>query len=405
MNYKIENSLASGSTSKVKKATCKNKQFAIKIMDKTKKTEKEFRKEVKLLSIINHKNIINIFDHYTDQKNYYLVMNLAETELFDLIEPEEGLNITLTHFYMKQLTSAVLYLHGLGIVHRDIKPENILLDEAGNLMLTDFGSATLYSVNGKKRRLRTIAGSYKYMAPDVLTQNYDNSVDIWSMGILLFEMVTGTQLWKEPTTKDIDYVHYIQMQNHDYHPFNKLSKPLLGLFKLMCTHKPQNRIKIQDLHNNEWISKKNILEDENGLCKDKTYLFDYISPKISNRISFSQPQHIKKCLHKSNFVASQPTTNIFDLPSLKRIYFANSKEEVFCELTNVLKSLIIPFTIENTSIYFSTVDKYNNELTGEIQVENLQETTCMSFTRFKGACMEYKSFFNTINECLIKKLS
>ncbi|KAM0685287.1 Chk1 protein kinase [Conglomerata obtusa] len=402
MNYVIENSLASGSTGKVKKGTCLNKTYAIKIISKLKKEEKDIQKEIKILSMIKHKNIIKLKDYYKDEQNYYLVMKLAEIELFDMIEPEEGLNVTLVHFYFRQLLSAVSYLYSNGIVHRDIKPENILLDEKGNLILTDFGSATLFIYKERKRILRSIVGSYRYMAPEVLAEHYDQSVDLWSMGILLFVMLTGITLWEKPTVDDENFANYIQMRNHDYFPFTKLSKPMLKLFKRLCSYRSINRIKILELENEEWLAKKSVLEDFYGNCSDKSFLLDYISPKIVKRAAFSQPENVVMKHRCNNFIASQPNYNNFDLPSLKRIYCEKPKSLIFNDIQKILDIMFVSFFVESFNIGFSTFDKYKNELKGEIQIEDLKQYCCVSFVRLKGDCIEFRRFFNAVNDALQK---
>lgn len=400
MNYQIENSLASGSTGKVKRATLNNKSYAIKIIKKECKDERNIIKEIKIHMMLKHQNIVKMYNYYTDSNSYFLVMQLAETELFDLIEAEEGLHPTLIHFYFKQLLSAISYLHEKGIVHRDIKPENILLDKDGNLLLTDFGYSTIFMVKGQKRKMKSIAGSYRYMAPEVLNSDYDSSIDIWSMGILLFVMFTGETLWEMPNFTDEKFSNYVQMRNHNYHPFNKLSVNILKLFKSMCTFDKSIRISIENLKEDNWIKTPSPIEDVNGMCKDKYLLMNYVSPKIVNQISLSQPGMVINRIQKGNMILSQPNFNTFDLPALKRLYIPKDKKYVVEIISEILDSMLVPFEISDNYINFTTVDSNRIELTGEIIIESTDSLCYVSFVRLKGDCFEFKRFFNVLSERL-----
>jgi serine/threonine protein kinase len=90
--------------------------------------------------------------------------------------------------YFIQVTAAVQFLHSIGLAHRDIKPENILLDEDRNVKLCDFG----WCVDVSKGERMTFCGTYEYMAPEIVDEKYyDYSIDVWSLGVLLYEMIHG----------------------------------------------------------------------------------------------------------------------------------------------------------------------------------------------------------------------
>ncbi|EJW03896.1 CAMK/CAMKL/CHK1 protein kinase [Edhazardia aedis USNM 41457] len=409
-HYEILSTLSSGSTGVVKKAKLNNITYAVKIIKHVKKNTREILKEIKIHSFLKHPNIIKFVDYYNTNASTYIIMELAESELFDLIEPGEGLHIKLVQFYFKQLLSAVRYLHDNGIVHRDIKPENILLDCFGNIKLSDFGFSTLYKFQGKERVLSSCVGSYRYMAPEVFIAKYDHKVDIWSCGIVLLVLIVGDLSWDKAIIEDENFVTYKQMQTHNYYPFNKMSPHMLKIFKEMCHLNPKHRPSAAQILENDWLKTKSSLEDDFGLCKNKLLLMDYLSPKIVNRISFSQPERANQVTGKTVAICSQPGINTFDLPALKRIYLPIlfSIPIITHMLEEILTDMVVPYSNTDNIVVFNTVDKSKSELCGEISIEKMSDRYCISFTRTKGDCIEFRRFFNIISEKIgldAKKLS
>lgn len=398
--YRIENSLASGSTGKVKIAKYLNKSFAIKIIDKTVKTYKEVQKEMRIQAMLSHKNIVKLIENYENTESYFMVMELAELELFDLIEPDVGLHPVLIHFYFRQLTSAVKYLHENGIVHRDIKPENIMLSKNGDLLLTDFGYSTVYMYKGRTRKLSSIVGSYSYMAPEVLKGEYNHLIDIWSMGVVLYVLYVGNVPWKRPVLEDDRFANYLMFKNHNYEPFTKMSPQIVKLFEAMCNISLDRRIDINELENHEWLCKKSVIENENGMCINKNAITEYLSTSLVHRTSFSQPGKRNARIPIGHIMSSQPFFKTFDLPMLKRIYLKADRSEIIHNLRNIFQALVIPVEIAENTFLFETVDMYGNKMTGEVVIEKINYCHCVVFTRIQGGCIEFKKLFNVIRDKL-----
>lgn len=117
-----------------------------------------------------------------------LLTNIFQTDT----EPDIGMPAWEAQKYIRQLMSAVEYLHSKGVAHRDLKPENLLLDENDNLKVSDFGLATIYRLQGKERCLERRCGTLPYVAPEVLTRPYHaEAADIWSCGIILVALLAG----------------------------------------------------------------------------------------------------------------------------------------------------------------------------------------------------------------------
>ena len=168
-------------------------QYAIKAIKKDKIKPKEmlyFRREIEIMYKIHHPNIVKLFGHFEDDSNCYLIMEyLPNGNIYQYVRKNLRLNIIAS--IIKDLISAVYYLHHMNppIIHRDIKPENVLIGENFNVKLTDFGWSNYMS---KSDIRNSMCGTPMYRAPEILNKTgHNEKVDNWSIGCLLFEMITG----------------------------------------------------------------------------------------------------------------------------------------------------------------------------------------------------------------------
>ena len=138
---------------------------------------------------------MRIYEFASDQSFYYIVSEfITNGELFDEIIKRKYLNEEDGAYVMKQLISAITYCHAKGVVHRDLKPENILIDSITednkiNIKVIDFGTAMFYSPDVK---LVETLGTPYYVAPEVLKGIYSEKCDVWSIGVILFVLLSGT---------------------------------------------------------------------------------------------------------------------------------------------------------------------------------------------------------------------
>lgn len=152
--------------------------------------------ERRMLKLAQHPFIIRMWGTFQDCHNLFMIMDYIEGgELFSLLRKSQRFPTPVAKFYAAEVFLAIEYLHELDIIYRDLKPENILLDKNGHIKLTDFGFAKEVS-----DVTYTLCGTPDYIAPEVVaTKPYNKSVDWWSFGILIFEMLTGYTPFYDPT--------------------------------------------------------------------------------------------------------------------------------------------------------------------------------------------------------------
>lgn len=192
-NYKMLNTLGEGKFSVVKRAfhVPTSTSVAVKILQNTKEYTSPICREARIMKSLSHPNIIKLFHVVQRRETTYLVMEYAsEGELQDRIIKVGSLEESETRRLFAQIVHAVQYCHDHHIVHRDIKASNILIDCRGNAKLCDFGLAAEV-IPGQK--LAGFCGTLPYCAPELLqAEKYEGPpVDIWSLGVLLFLMVSG----------------------------------------------------------------------------------------------------------------------------------------------------------------------------------------------------------------------
>lgn len=184
--YMMGNLIGKGSFGDVRRCTHRLSGLlrAVKIYNKASfgtetNQEGSMYREMEILRMLDHPNIIRIYDPFEDDQNFYLVMEYCEGgELFDKITKISKYGEAQLSEIMRQLLSVVSFCHNLGIVHRDLKPENILIEERGknlHLKIGDFGTAVLIKPG---ETTEGIVGTFFYMAPEVLSGVYDERCDL-----------------------------------------------------------------------------------------------------------------------------------------------------------------------------------------------------------------------------------
>jgi serine/threonine protein kinase len=245
--YRISNHiLGDGATAKVYLAEdFSGKKFAIKCIPKEKIEirKKIILKEAEICSILNNKNIIKYYELYEDYNFVNVVMEKADTDLFELIvnNPLGYIPEEIAIDFLIQIFEVIDYLHNVvNIVHCDIKPENFVIifnKEKGNkpiLKLIDFGNVRRKPMN--KKRLYNFVGTKEYMAPEALENGgFNEKVDVWAAGIIMFNLLTGADPFISPNDNESDYIDNIKFKEIKFEyikneKLRELNKKLLNRF-------------------------------------------------------------------------------------------------------------------------------------------------------------------------------
>ena len=172
-------------------------QYAAKLVDKEKlqrqKAQQSIISEISTQKSLNYKKIVKINIYSEDEKYVYIIQELCKNRsLADLLQTRDHLSEFEVQSYMFQLIQGLKYLHDRNIIHRDLKPNNIFLDEKLELKIGDFG--LIAKLEKKKDRRTTCCGTKYFMAPEVIDpgeKGYSFEVDIWSMGVIMYKLLTG----------------------------------------------------------------------------------------------------------------------------------------------------------------------------------------------------------------------
>ncbi|KAK3107872.1 hypothetical protein FSP39_024097, partial [Pinctada imbricata] len=422
---------------------------AVKIIniEKTPSAAEAVRKEVCVHKLLNHESIIKFYGFRKEGKMQYLFLEYAcGGELFDRIEPDIGMPDQEANRYFKQLISGVEYLHAKGVTHRDLKPENLLLDDFGNLKISDFGLSTVFRYQGNERMLEKCCGTVPYVAPEVLSRKpyQAEPADIWSCAVILVALLAGELPWDEPSYGCQEYCDWKDCKI-TLSPWNKIVDNLaLSLLRRLLVENPRKRYTIKQIKGHQWFNKN---FNKKGLWNkfpssspsnspSGTGPFKRIcsgsmsspptSPDSESRISCSQPEARHSPENEAEetqaisenmapiFSFSQPvhpdhmllSSQIQGTPSssqtpwqklvrrMTRFFVKTDREATTKEMDRMCETLGYNWKYNSPGmVTIATMDKRNMPLVFKASLIEMGETFLLDFRLSKGDGLEFKRHF------------
>ncbi|KAL5019132.1 hypothetical protein ScPMuIL_004854 [Solemya velum] len=237
----------------------KKRTFALKTMKKhhivETQQQEHIMNEKKIMSDARCDFIVRLYRTFKDRKYLYMVLELClGGELWTLLRDRGSFDDSTTRFYTGCVVEAFTYLHNKGVVYRDLKPENLLLDSQGYAKLVDFGFAKKI---GHGRKTWTFCGTPEYVAPEIiLNKGHDIAADIWSLGILMFELLTGSPPFSGP---DPMKTYNVILKGIDAIDFpRKITRNAQNVIKKLCRDNPTERLGfgpggIREIQKHKWF--------------------------------------------------------------------------------------------------------------------------------------------------------
>ncbi|OMJ84128.1 hypothetical protein SteCoe_14819 [Stentor coeruleus] len=262
--YCLKKVIGQGSFGIVRKgARIDNPKFRVAIKTITKSKIKDdptqLKNEVEILSSIDHPNIVKLYDYFDEEYFFNIVTEYCYGgELFEVIIHNGRLNEALVSKYMKKMTRAINHLHKNNICHRDLKPQNFLFestDKDAELKLIDFGLAHRFTTKTNKKgvNMDTFAGTSYYLAPEVIKGLYDYKCDVWSLGIIMVLMLTGTHPYSGSSAPEIYRSIIHEELNTNSHEFKHISSQGIDLIQKLLVKNPKNRLSAEQALSHPWM--------------------------------------------------------------------------------------------------------------------------------------------------------
>ena len=424
-DFKKKREIGSGSFGRVYLAThLKTKvDYAIKVIDKRNKTNIEgkpyFRREIEIMSKIRHPNCVRLFGNFEDENFCYFIMEyIPGGNLYTLMSNNRntGLNIYLVASIVRDLASAIYYLHNMNppIIHRDIKPENVLLTNNSKIKLTDFGWSNYIDFEGEQRR--TLCGTPIYLAPEMIQNSgHDKHVDIWCLGVLLFELLTGTPpfigqnrillmkniinvniVWPSPPRLPIDpdakdlISKILKKRPNERISLENMIKH--NFFIKYCPNVKPFFDQRQKFHSKPFIISKDIPND------DTNYDFDSIDnnlDKIEKKIDVKKNLDIRLLFRTSQ--KKNKRREITPEPSASNIFLEHKKKMD----NNYVRQKIVR---QNTKTQFRGYNSNNNNQTQEEESIDNNNNNKVSFEEFNRILKEKEKLEKDIEDYKLREI-
>lgn len=373
--------LGKGSYGKVQLAYLRgtNIQRAVKIINKAKvKNVERFKLEVEIMMKLDHPNILRLYDYFEDKINVYLVLELCSGgELFDRIVEKKYYNENEARIIFRQIMKAIIHCHRQGVCHRDLKPENFIMiskNDPYTLKLIDFGLSRTFDnrdddvlqqknvndnmIQGKRHTravLLTKAGTPFYIAPEVLTGNYNEKCDVWSAGVILYILFCGYPPFYGETNREIlDEVKKGKLDFSSLEWSDKSKQAINIINKMVVNH--ESRMFADEVLKHEWMKdEKQDKISSNKIKKLYNNMKEYSKLGLARKIIV---YFLARNFYEEEIAAYHKYFNIFDPDNQGCIKF---------DSFNKLLSEHLNLSSQETEVLFNDLNLFNNETIGYSQ--------------------------------------
>ncbi|KAE8897379.1 hypothetical protein PF005_g24086 [Phytophthora fragariae] len=270
------------------------KEWAVKVVALSNEVDRDaLRNEVNILKRLHHPQIVRVIGSYEDKEHMYMIMQLCKgKELYDhLYQEHRNFSENDVRRIIRALLRALAFLHSNFITHRDLKLENLLLENAenpGSLRLCDFGLSTRFK---RGEKLVKPLGTIDYVAPEVLDGDYNEKCDLWSVGVICFELLTGVSPFHGATIDDTMGNIYDGVLIFENDVWSKFSPSSITFIKSLVKENVDQRLSAEQALDHKWLTESDITSGDGSnaarLQTDKRML-------LTNMLSFSQCRKMKQ---------------------------------------------------------------------------------------------------------------
>ncbi|KAL9278127.1 putative CBL-interacting serine/threonine-protein kinase 15 CAMK-CAMKL-CHK1 family [Arabidopsis thaliana] len=312
LRYEVGKFLGQGTFAKVYHARHlkTGDSVAIKVIDKERILKvgmtEQIKREISAMRLLRHPNIVELHEVMaTKSKIYFVMEHVKGGELFNKVSTGK-LREDVARKYFQQLVRAVDFCHSRGVCHRDLKPENLLLDEHGNLKISDFGLSALSDSRRQDGLLHTTCGTPAYVAPEVISRNgYDGfKADVWSCGVILFVLLAGYLPFRDSNLMEL----YKKIGKAEVKFPNWLAPGAKRLLKRILDPNPNTRVSTEKIMKSSWF-RKGLQEEVKESVEEETE----VDAEAEGNASAEKEK--KRCINLNAFEIISLSTG-FDLSGL-----------------------------------------------------------------------------------------
>ena len=224
---------------------------AIKVLQKSQLlkagVEHQLRREIEIQSHLRHKNILRMYGYFYDAKRIYLILEYSPGgEMYKRLTHKGQFSERTSAKYISDLSMALQYCHKKHVIHRDIKPENLLVGANGEVKIADFG----WSVHAPTSRRNTLCGTLDYLPPEMVEgREHDEQVDVWSLGVLLYEFLVGSP----PFEAEGHSATYRRISRVDLRFPRGVAEDAQDLIRRLLVKDPKKRMSLGSIPTHPWV--------------------------------------------------------------------------------------------------------------------------------------------------------